>query len=216
MDRSKITVIIVDDHPVVLHGITNFLNKYAVLSLVGFAHDCPEAMNVIEHHKPDVALLDISLKKLSGLDLLKEIRKVSPKTQVIIYTNHSNQNYIQRAFKQGARGYALKSDPLQEVVEAITLVNKGRLYLSANLPENTLECLIHGTIDGDSSVSKLTPREYEIANLLSQGQSVQDIAKTLFISPKTVWVHRSNIMQKISCTQSSELLIRLLEYFPQH
>lgn len=210
-----VTIIVVDDHPVVLHGVVGFLDTVAEISVVAVVQNAAEVVRVVEKHLPDIILLDISLSHFNGLDLIRDIINVSTETRIVIYTNHTNQNYIQRAFKYGVRGYLLKSDPLDEIVSAVKVVRTGRMYLSPNLPPDTMDLLIRGNDKDCNSPHSLTPREYEIAHLLSEGLDVKTIATMLHISPKTAWVHRGRILKKFACSQSNELMVKLLAFFPK-
>ncbi len=216
MCDTKVKVMVVDDHPIVLRGLVDFLEGFDEVVVVSKTSDGSGATLLAEKYRPDMILLDISLNQVNGLDLLGDIKRSLPECEIIIYSNHDSQRYIQRAIKNGARAYILKNDSLDEIIIAIRSVQKGRIYLSPNLPEETLDFLIHGNKEESTNLGTLTPREHEIANLLSHGWDVKKIANSLCISPKTVWVHRSKIMQKFACTQSNELMVKLIKHFPSH
>lgn len=131
-----------------------------------------------------------------------------------MYTTHNSKDYIHRALRAGATGYVLKSDKMEEVVKAIQHAIKGKVYLSSSTPDSILSDMLSGNNQEDIT-STLTSREYEVASLIAQGMTPNQIADTLFISPKTVRVHRTNIMHKFSCTQVHELLLQLRQFFPQ-
>jgi DNA-binding NarL/FixJ family response regulator len=215
MNVYPVTVVVVDDHPIVLHGIVTFLKSFPEISVAEVVQNGAEVVRVIEKHMPDIILLDIALKHCNGLDLIKDILRVSSETKVIVYTNHTDRIYIQRAFKCGARGYLLKCESLDEIVSAFKVVDSGRIYLSPNLPVDTMDLLIHGSEANCYSLRTLTAREHEIAYLLSEGLDVKTIAAKLHISQKTIWVHRQKIMKKIGCSQSNELMVKLLTSFPR-
>lgn len=216
MKSGKIDVAIIDDHPVITRGLTSYCSKHPLITIVSCAAEYRSAIAVIEKYQPDIILLDISIGEINSLDFLNEFLGISPKSAVIIYTAHCHPDYFHRAMKLGAKGYALKKDSLEELMEAIQDVHKGGMYFSSNLPGNYLESLIRIGPGKRNELDNLTKRELQIANLLAQGKTAQDIAEILFISPKTVRVHRSNVMKKLSCAKSIDLVLRLQEYFPKH
>jgi len=127
---------------------------------------------------------------------------------------HENPNQVYRAIKAGAKGYVLKGDAIHDLITAVREVMIGNLYLSSSLPHAILN-QTHTGREEQSSLSMLTTREYEIANLLVQGMNPDEIGETLFISPKTVRVHRTNIMHKLGCQRVNELLLCLADHFPR-
>lgn len=215
MKSAEISVVLIDDHPVIQHGVVSYCNKSPEINVIAWADDHKSAVAAVTQYKPDVIVLDISVGPLNGLDFLSEVKKISPKSKTIVYTTHNVRSYLLRAFQQGAQGYALKNDPLSALVEAIIRVHHGGLYLSNNLPGDALQSLVGLQTDKGDILESLSPRELEVANLLAQGKTPNDIAAILFISPKTVRVHRSNVMKKLSCDKVNKLIFRLLEYFPQ-
>ncbi len=210
-----ISIVIVDDHPVISHGLKRVLGKQASFSIAGTANNGKSALQVINVTQPDLVILDITLQGLDGISLITKIRETSKNTRVIMYTMHNSKDYIGRSFQAGALGYILKSDKTEELVSAINSVMNNKLYLSPDIPHSILGDLITGKNSQNNPTSRLTPREFEIASLIAQGQNPHQIADALFISPKTVRVHRTNIMHKLSCRQVHELLLQLRQYFPQ-
>lgn len=209
---DKISVVIIDDHPVIRHGVTSVLKKQADMIVVGESDTAASALPVIKESKPDVIILDITMTGISGIDLIPYIKAISEETSIVIYSMHENHDLIYRAFHAGAKGYVLKADPIHELISAVREVTQGELFLSSALPEEIKEQLLTGN-GSESPLSSLSPREYEIANLLAQGMTPDEIGTTLFISPKTVRVHRTNIMHKLNCNRSTELLLLLRDYF---
>ncbi len=210
---EKISVIIIDDHPVIRHGVTSVLKKQSDMSVVGESHNADAALPEIKKLQPDVAILDITMAGISGIDLIPHIKIHSENTAIVIYSMHQTPDYIHRAFKAGAKGYVLKGDEISELITAIRDVKEGRSYLSRNLPPALFHQILSGKGE-DEPLSILTTREYEIANLLTQSMTPDEIGEMLFISPKTVRVHRTNIMHKLGCHRANELLLRLRDYFP--
>ena len=211
---EKITVVIIDDHPVIRHGVTSVLKKQPDMHVVGESDTAATALPLIKELKPDVAILDITMTGISGIDLIPYIKALSEETIIVIYSMHQNHDNIYRAFKAGAMGYILKADEIRDLITAVREVTQGRIFFSKTLPENLMNRLLSGKTD-DGALGILSPREHEIANLLAQGMTPDEIGEALFISPKTVRVHRTNIMHKLNCGRSNELLLLLRDYFPQ-
>ncbi|HIP40692.1 MAG TPA: response regulator transcription factor [Desulfocapsa sulfexigens] len=210
---EKLSVIIVDDHPVIRHGVSSVLRQQPDMNIVGQLHSAEAALPEIKNLKPDVAILDITMAGISGIDLIPYIKESSEDTAIIIYTMHEMPDYIHRAFSAGAKGYVLKGDEINDLIAAIREVKEERFYFSRNLPHALVQQIMNGN-GTQGPLSGLTAREYEIANLLAQNMNPNKIGEILFISPKTVRVHRTNIMHKLGCQRSNELLFRLRDYFP--
>ncbi len=210
---EKISVIIIDDHPVILHGVTSVLKKQPDINVVGKSHSADDALPEIKKLQPDVAVLDITMAGISGIDLIPHIKLHSENTAIVIYSMHQTPDFIHRAFKAGATGYILKGDEISELITAIRDAAEGRSCISRNLPPTLVQQIMNGKVD-EGPLASLTVREYEIANLLTQNMNPDEIGEMLFISPKTVRVHRTNIMHKLGCHRVNELLLRLRDYFP--
>lgn len=208
---KQITTVLVDDHHLLRQGIISMLSELSDLKVVGEAGDGIEGLRVIDKTKPDVAILDITMKGLSGIEMIPRIKSISPQTKIVMYTMHENSDFIQQAMQAGAKGFVLKFDPATELETAIREVYKGQTYLSPTASTKIIDCIISGKDPGASQEESgtLTPREQEISNLIAQGFDTTKIGQILFISPKTVRVHRANIMKKLSCESSSELIVLL-------
>lgn len=211
----KTTIVVVDDHPVISHGLKGILEKDPSLEIVGEAADQKSALHFTKATKPDIVILDITLQKTDGISLIAQIHEISPSTQVVMYTMHDAREYVHRAFQFGALGYVLKGDPIDEIRQAINAVLQKRPYLSTSLPPIVVQELMSGKTLHDKSIDNLTPREYEVASCIARGMTPDQVADTLFISPKTVRVHRTNLMHKLSCKGVHELLLQLHKYFPK-
>lgn len=210
---EKVSIVIIDDHPVIRHGVRSVIKKQADMIVLGESDSAASALPLIKKTQPDVAILDITMAGISGIDLIPYVKALSEETVIIIYTMHQNHDNIFRACKAGAKGYVLKTDEIRDLLTAIREVVKGKTFLSNSLPENIIEQLLSGECES-GALSILSPREHEIANLLAQGMTPDEIGEILFISPKTVRVHRTNIMHKLNCNRSNELLLLLQDYFP--
>ncbi len=211
----SISIAIVDDHPVISHGLKHILGKNNDFDIVGNAVDGAAAIRLVEKSRPDVIILDISLEGSDGISLISQLLEASKGVNIIMYTMHNSKSYIVRSLKAGALGYILKSDKTEELVSAIRDVVQKKMYLSRSLPPSILGDIIVGNISETGFTESLTPREYEIASLIAKGRSVDQIGEDLYISPKTVRVHRTNIMHKFACENVHELLLQLRQHFPQ-
>ena len=210
---TAISVFIIDDHPVIRHGVSSVLKKKDNIEVIGEAKNATSALKKLKTLEPDVVILDITLEGISGIDLIPRIRERVEDALVVIYSMHDEPNLIHRAIKAGAKGYILKTDEIADLTSATVNVTEGHMCLSRNLPPEVLENLLTGKGD-ESPLSVLTTREYEVANLIAQGMNPDEIGAQLFISPKTVRVHRTNIMHKLSCNRVNELLLCLAKHFP--
>ncbi len=211
---ATISVFIIDDHPVIRHGVSSVLKKKEDIEVIGEAKDAPTALKKLKTLKPDVIILDITLEGLSGIDLIPRIKERVEDAVIVIYSMHREPNQIHRAIKAGAKGYILKTDEIADLTSATKNVSEGHMCLSRNLPPEVLESLLTGKGD-NGTLSVLTTREYEVANLIVQGMNPDEIGTHLFISPKTVRVHRTNIMHKLNCSRVNELLLSLAQHFPR-
>lgn len=211
--QTEIRIVIIDDHPVILEGISSFLSNQNQFNVVGAAKSRSEALKIFKNISPDLVLLDVSLNDCNGLDLIVELKRLSPLTKFLIFSNYCEQAYIRKALKNGALGYVLKGDDLEKLVYALTEVYAGKLYISSAVPREILAILVRD--QDDDPITSLTTRESEVAFLLGKGKSPKEVAVELCISPKTVWVHRSNIMQKLNCRNPADLIIKMRDYLPE-
>jgi len=208
------SVVIIDNHPVVRHGISSMLEQRSDMDVVGESEAATSALPVIGYCKPDVVIVDSSMTAFSGVDIIKDIKALSKGTSIIIYSMHQKHEPIYRAFKAGVKGYVLKIDATNDLIDAITEVTHGRMFISQKISSNVRKQLFAGN-DGyaEGGLSSLSAREYEIAKLLSQCMRPDEIGEALCISPRTVRVHRSNMMHKLNCERANELLVLLRDYF---
>ncbi|EKD37012.1 MAG: two component LuxR family transcriptional regulator [uncultured bacterium] len=212
MADEKITVVVVDNLPVVRHGVVSILHQSCNIGEIG--ESCGQAGPVIiKNLQPDVVILEIAMAEGGGRDCIAEIRKACPEVAIIIFSTDTNAERIMQAIKSGAKGYVLKTDPLEELPKAIQSCLRGELYFSPAVSAETMRAFLAGAIAPVSPLHCLTEREYEAARLFSDGKSTEEVAEKLFISPKTVRNHRKNIMGKLSCKHGNELLIKLHNFF---
>ena len=183
------------------------LSSYPEIEIVGEAEDGQAAIRCVEKLKPDLALMDLSMPKMSGMDAIKEIRKRSPATKILVLTVHRAEEYILEALKSGANGYCLKNAGRNELLSAIQSVLDGKSYLSPGVSQKVLEGYLEErkTVKTRSSWDTLTRREKDVLKLIGEDYKNKEIADYLCISIKTVEKHRSNLMRKLNLHSASAL-----------
>jgi DNA-binding NarL/FixJ family response regulator len=202
---TALRILIADDHSVVRAGLRSLLESHPGWEVCAEAADGREAADKAAKHKPHVAVLDIGMPLLNGVDATRRIRKSSPNTEVLILTMHESEDLVQQVIEAGARGYILKDDADRILIAAVDALRLHKPYFStrvspANDPANSPE-------PPKSSRSRLTPREREILQLLAEGKSNKEIATLLGISVNTAEAHRANIMLKLDFHSITELVV---------
>ncbi len=206
-DQRKRTVFIVDDHPLVREWLTNLINQQPDLVVCGEAETAPEAFAAIGASQPDIAIVDISLKNSSGIELIKNLKESHPTVAVLVLSMHEESHYAGRALRAGARGYVMKRETTRKVIEAIRRILEGKLYVS----EALAGLLAANFIDdkkgaGRSPIEQLSDRELEVFDMLGRGLGTRQIAGTLGISLKTVQAYCARIKEKLNLDSGTELL----------
>jgi two-component system, NarL family, response regulator NreC len=171
--------------------------------VIAEASDGREAVQLAHRHQPEVAVLDVAMPLLNGIDAAYEIIKESPQTKVLLVTMHDDDAFVVRALRAGVKGYVLKTRTMSELVAAVREVAKGNTYLSPGASDRVVEAFLRGT---EASVDPLTLREREILQLLAEGKTSKDISTILNISTNTVESHRKNIMQKLDIHDTAGLV----------
>lgn len=209
MDHKK-RIIIIDDHPLFREGLKSIIGRSTRYEVVGEAGNGRNGLQLAGKLKPDIALVDIALPDQSGLELIRDILKSSPRTRILIVSVHSNIDYIVKAFQSGAFGYIVKVSAADKLLEGIEHVLKGDYYMDTAVSQQVVKKLAGLTaaekIVTGSGYDALTPREQEVMVLLAEGLSPQQVADKLFISPKTAENHRANIMRKLELHSTLELV----------
>lgn len=201
------SILIADDHEVVIEGIKSVLRDREGFDVVGEALDGRQALELVAALKPDIVIMDISMPNLNGVEATRQIKKLFPDTHVIIYTVFPNQEYVIELFKAGISGYVLKQAPFSDLVLAINAVKAGGTFFSTQAPtvlSDYLKTLEERGRD-KSRFGLLSRRERQIFELLADGKSVKEIGQELCISPKTVESHKYNIMAKLGVRNVTEL-----------
>ena len=197
--NQKYRIVIAEDHTILREGLRALLSSRPEFEIVGEAEDGRAAVQCIERLKPALALMDLSMPRMNGMDAIREIKKRCPETKILVLTVHKTEEYILATFKAGADGYALKDSTHTELVMAIKSVLTGKPYLSPGISEKVIEGYLEGrqTLKARTAYETLTHREREILKLIAEGYKNREIADDLCISVKTVEKHRANIMEKL-------------------
>lgn len=208
MEKNKVTFYLVDDHAILREGLKHILMTIPEHSIVGESGDGGVALEEIDRLKPDVILLDISLPTVSGIEITRKVRKYHPNTLIIILSRHDNEEYISQLLKYGIHGFVLKDDAGNDLLRAVEAVLKGEKYLSPRIAMRLMGGFEAGgkKITADDQFTLLTNREREILKLIAEGLSNDKIATTLWISSRTVKVHRQNIMNKLKVKKVTDLV----------
>ena len=211
--ESKITVLLVDDHPIVRQGLKQLLEAEDDMIVCGEAETASEALRVAGETTPDMALVDLSLKNGSGLELIKDLKIRHPQIGVLVLSMHDETVYAERALRAGALGYIMKEKAPNRVIQALRTIHKGEVYLSETMAATVLKRVAGGasTLSGQL-VSALSDRELEVLDLIGQGLPTRDIAERLHLSAKTIETHRENIKKKLCLKNSSELLQQAIQW----
>jgi two-component system response regulator NreC len=208
---SKIRLLVADDHPVVRAGLRTLLGAQSDMEVVGEADDGSRAVERALELKPDVVVMDITMRGTGGLAATKEIRKRLPETKVLVLTMHENEEYMRQMLEAGATGYVLKQAVDTELAVAIRAVQRGEVFLYSSLTHVLLRDLTRNEDTEDRSSSQdgydlLSPREKEVLRLVALGYTNQQIADELYLSVKTVETYRARLMEKLSLKSRSALV----------
>jgi len=202
-----VRILVADDHQVVRTGLRALLESKSGWQVCAEAANGREAVEKAGQLKPDVAVLDIGMPLLNGVEATRQIRKLSPQTEILILTMHDSELLIQEVLGVGALGYILKDDADRNLVAAVDALRRHKPYLSSRVSESVSNpASADGTAFNPSSRSRLTPREREILQLLAEGKSNKEVAGILGISLKTAETHRANIMLKLDFHSVTELV----------
>jgi DNA-binding NarL/FixJ family response regulator len=195
---TKTRVLLADDHRLVRKGFRSLLDKIPSVHVVAEASDGREALDLIGKLRPQIALLDIAMPNLNGLEALIRIVKEFPETRVIILSMHSNEEYIIKALHSGALGYLLKDAAVGELKLAIETVARNKVFLGSSVSGGNVRHYLEQPDDAEKPLAQLTPRQREILQLIAEGKSTKEIGYMLQISPKTVDAHRAQIMERLN------------------
>jgi len=207
--EKKIRVLLAEDHILVRQGFRRILEDDPGITVVGEARTGLEAIEQCKELKPDVAVMDLSMPELGGLEATAEVLKANPQIKILILSMYSNEAYVRKAFELGAKGYILKNAIEVDLTRAVMALAEGQAYFSPGVSHIVLESMKAGTFQGTSQdpYEKLTLREKEVLQLIAQGKSNKEIATLLNISVNTVAVHRARVMETLNLHRTAELVL---------
>ena len=212
-DSQKRRVFIVDDHPLVREWLTTLINQQPDLNVCGEAAAAAEAMQAVAVSKPEVAIVDISLKDSSGIELIKDLKHSDPGLVMLVLSMHEESHYAERALRAGAKGYIMKRETTKRVIEAVRTVLAGKFYLSEAMEQLITTQFVEGkTLAALSPAEQLSDRELAVFDLLGHGLGTRRIAETLRISTKTVQAYCARIKEKLNLTSATELVREAIRY----
>jgi DNA-binding NarL/FixJ family response regulator len=200
-------ILIVDDHPIFREGLTQSINRQPDLTVCGEAENAAQALESVAKLRPSLVIVDLTLPGKSGLELIKDLRALYADLAVLTVSMHEESLYASRILRAGARGYVMKQESPQTLLQAIRHVLNGGIYVSQRMSAQILEAFSgHNSRGVHSPVEQLSDREFEIFHLIGQGRQNEEIAAQLHLSLKTVAVHQANIRRKLNLRTSSDLI----------
>lgn len=215
MPDSKIQVLLVDDHPIVRDGLRSRIERQNDMVVCAEAEDVTTAIQAIDEQQPDIAIVDLSLKTGSGLDLISRLAARQTTTRVIVASMHDEHIYAERAVKAGAMGYVHKQEASTKIVAAIRRVMQGKLFVSDDLNARLMQRVATGSEESDP-VETLTNRELQVFEELGQGRNVKEIARATSLSVKTIETYRDRIRRKLDLDSSIQLVHYAVKWVTEH
>jgi two-component system invasion response regulator UvrY len=205
---KPVRVFLVDDHPVVRDGYRRLLENNPDITVVAEASSGEEVCASYSTIKPDVVVLDLNMPGIGGMETMRRLFAKDPDVRILVFSMHDSETMITRALEAGAAGYLSKSSAVAQLVDAVRVVSQGKKFLNNNLAPKILETHLRG----NDPLQVLTEREFQVFQQLAEGASVQEIAETLSISPKTAGVHQTHIMKKLGFRNAAELTRMAIRY----
>jgi len=211
---AQVSLVLADDHPLFRHGLRDVINADRRFTIVEEAGDGERALELIRHHNPRIAVLDIDMPKMSGLEVASAVRKHKLDTEVIVLTMHDDAEHFDKAMESGVMGYVLKDSAAGDILHCLEAVLAGKNYVSPTLARHLIRKSekAKGGAEARLGISDLTPTERKILKMISESKSTKHIAEELFISTKTVSAHRANICVKLDLHGTNALLKFALEH----
>ena len=199
---STIKIIVADDHQLFREGIISLLSKNDDIEIIGEASDSDSLLEILQQQSPHIVLIDISMPETNGLEVIARCKELYPEVRFIVLTMHAEGQYVVKAVRNGAFGYLIKNADENELITAIRNVAHGQKYFNSEISQLMISNM---AIEGDSP-KKLSDRELEILQLVSEGKTTKEIADQLFVSARTVETHRVNIMKKLAVQNTAEMI----------
>jgi DNA-binding NarL/FixJ family response regulator len=206
-EDKKRTILLVDDHPLFRKGMMQLLDSQADLQVKGEAGTSGEALDAVRTRRFDLAVVDVGLRGgANGIELTKSLKAEYPELPVLVVSMHDEALYAERALRAGARGYVMKREALDSILQAVRGVMAGEIYISPSMTKRMLFDHIHGGGEARSAVERLSDRELEVFQLIGEGHDMHEIARELHLSKKTVEAHRANIKEKLGVDSAREVV----------
>jgi len=190
-------VLLADDHTLFREGLRSLLERDPAVTIAGETGDGREALELIDRLRPDVAILDISMPSLSGLEVAARAQRASPSTRIVMLSMHAGEAYVAQAVRAGVAAYLLKDSAAAELAQALRSVARGEIYLSPGISKHVVDGFLHGAQGEADPLAALTPRQREILQLIAEGKANKEIAADLKLSVKTVEAHRAQLMDRL-------------------
>jgi len=218
MAQSSYTkVLIVDDHPLLILGLTSLLKSCNKFNIVASAGSISGALKLAEKEKPRLVIMEISLGRENGIDLIQKLKNLSHEIIILVLSVHDERFYSERILRMGARGYIMKTSPPNAVLDAVFTVLNGKVYLSENERERIFQAIAddstHGTKDWTMSIEKLSNRELQVFSLIGKGYGTTEIASRFNLSTRTIDTYKEHIKLKLRCFTSKELRQHAIEWY---
>ena len=207
--QAPIRILLADDHTVMRNGLRLLLERQPNLKVIGEAADGREAVNMAASQEPDVVVMDIAMPHLNGVEAARQIAMRSPQTAIAILSMHSDESYVIRSLKAGARAYLLKDSAEADLIEAIHAISAGKSFFSPAVSRILKEDYVRqlGKVDAEDTYELLTNREREVLQLVAEGRTNKEVAGMLNVSITTVETHRTHILQKLGLHSIPELIL---------
>ena len=206
-EHNKKRILMIDDHPMVVEGLAQLINREPDLMVCGQAQDAPKALQAIETLKPDMTIVDISLNGTNGIELIKDIKLRHGELPVLVLSAHDESIFAERSLRAGAGGYVMKLEAPDNLMNAIRRVLNGEIYLSAKMSGKMLQKYVGSSGKPmETSIDRLTDREVAVLQLIGLGHGTREIAEQLNLSVKTIETYRAHIMEKLDLKNATELV----------
>jgi two-component system, NarL family, response regulator NreC len=205
------TIVIADDHDIIREGIKSVLKTHPEYVVCAEAKDGEEAFECVSRLKPDILLLDVTMPKISGLDIIERVKRVSGRTKIIVITVHKLGAYVLKALRQGVSGYLSKDNVAEELIPALVRVSSGSTYLGASISDYISDVLKEPAQKTGSFRDILNNREQDVLRLVAEGKTAKEIAETLFLSRRTVENYKNGILRKLNLHRTSDLIKYAIE-----
>jgi DNA-binding NarL/FixJ family response regulator len=210
---SKARVMLVDDHPIVRQGLANLIEDEKDLTVCAQVESAEGALAAMETARPDVIVIDVALGERSGLELVKDVRARWPEMPMLVLSMHDELLYAERALRAGAKGYVMKQEATEKVMEGIRKVLDGELYVSDRMAARLMTQAVHDRgAPPANPLSRLSDRELEVFTMIGHGLGTREISKRLIVSIKTVEAHREHIKEKLNLKNGTELMRFAVQY----